>query len=68
MPITQADKNLNRLPAESNMKKMNGVAQSAYKHCDATAMRGLPVAVQAVGEKLEEEKVFLFMKRTGGAL
>jgi hypothetical protein len=24
--------------------------------------------VQAVGEKLEEEKVFLFMKRTGGAL
>ncbi len=48
---------------------MNGVAQSkSYKHYDATAMHGLPVAVQVVGQKLEEEKVFAVMKRIEDAL
>jgi Asp-tRNA(Asn)/Glu-tRNA(Gln) amidotransferase A subunit family amidase len=31
-------------------------------------MHGLPVAVQVVGQKLEEEKVFAVMKRIEDAL
>lgn len=39
-----------------------------YKMYDATAMHGLPVGVQVVGKKLEEEKVLEGMKIIEGLL
>lgn len=47
---------------------MNGVAKGAYKHYDAQKMAGLPVAVQVVGRRLEEEKVLAIMERIEDAL
>jgi Asp-tRNA(Asn)/Glu-tRNA(Gln) amidotransferase A subunit family amidase len=37
-------------------------------HYDATKMEGLPVAVQVVGQRLEEEKVLAVMERIEDAL
>lgn len=68
IPVTKVDKNLDQLPAGFNMKKLNGVAQGAYKFYDATAMHGLPVGVQIVGRRLEEEKVLTIMQRVEDAL
>ncbi|ORY68601.1 amidase [Pseudomassariella vexata] len=68
VPILHVDKNLDKLPADFNIKKLNGVAQGAYKLYDAEAMHGLPVAVQIVGRRLEEEKVLAIMKRVEDAL
>jgi Asp-tRNA(Asn)/Glu-tRNA(Gln) amidotransferase A subunit family amidase len=68
MPITHADKALDQLPSDFNIKKLNGVAQGAYKLYDATAMHGLPVAVQVMGQRLEEEKVLAIMQRIENAL
>jgi Asp-tRNA(Asn)/Glu-tRNA(Gln) amidotransferase A subunit family amidase len=68
MPITHVDKALDQLPASFNIKKLNGVARGAYKFYDATKMHGLPVAVQVVGQRLEEEKVLSVMERIEGAL
>lgn len=59
---------LDVLPASSNFKKLNGVAKGAYKHYDAIKMEGLPVAVQVVGQRLEEEKVLAVMERIEDAL
>lgn len=50
------------------MRKLNGVARGAYMHYDANAMHGLPVAVQVVGKRLEEEKVLAAMERVEDAL
>lgn len=63
MPVTHVDKALDGLPAYFSMKKLNGVARGAYKLYDAEAMHGLPVGVQVVGRRLEEEKVLAIMKR-----
>lgn len=68
VPITHVDKALDALPAGFNIKKLNGVAQGAYKLYDAQAMHGLPVGVQVVGRRLEEEKVLAAMKRLEDAL
>lgn len=68
MPITHVDKTLDQLPSDFSLKNLNGVAYGAYKHYDATAMHGLPVAVQIVGQRLEEEKVLAIMKRIEDAL
>jgi Asp-tRNA(Asn)/Glu-tRNA(Gln) amidotransferase A subunit family amidase len=68
MPITHVDKTIDALPASFNIKKLNGVAYGAYKHYDAVAMHGLPVAVQVVGQRLEEEKVLAIMQRIEDAL
>ncbi|RDL33172.1 Amidase signature (AS) enzyme [Venustampulla echinocandica] len=68
MPITHVDKSLDQLPETFNIKKLNGVAQGAYKHYDATAMHGLPVGIQVVGQRLQEEKVLAVMKRIEEAL
>ena len=40
----------------------NEIARSAYAMYDAKAMSGLPVGVQIVGQRLEEEKVLEGMK------
>ncbi|KAI5859546.1 amidase [Durotheca rogersii] len=68
IPVTHVDKNLDKLPSTFNIKKLNGVAQGAYKLYDAEAMHGLPVAIQVVGRRLEEEKVLAIMKRVEDAL
>ncbi|KAK8016909.1 amidase protein [Apiospora rasikravindrae] len=68
VPVTHVDKNLDQLPPTFDIKKLNGVAQGAYKHYDATAMHGLPVGVQIVGRRLEEEKVLVYMKKVEAAL
>ncbi|KAF2491952.1 amidase signature enzyme [Lophium mytilinum] len=68
MPVTHVDKTLDQLPASFNLKKLNGVARGAYMHYDATKMDGLPVAVQVVGQRLEEEKVLSVMDRIESAL
>jgi Asp-tRNA(Asn)/Glu-tRNA(Gln) amidotransferase A subunit family amidase len=68
MPVTHVDPSLDQLPTTFNIKKLNGVAQGAYKHYDATKMAGLPVGVQVVGRRLEEEKVLAVMERVEDAL
>jgi Asp-tRNA(Asn)/Glu-tRNA(Gln) amidotransferase A subunit family amidase len=59
---------LDKLPQGFSIKKLNGVAQGAYKHYDAEGMHGLPVGVQVVGRRLEEEKVLAVMKIVEEAL
>ena len=56
------------LPQSVKINKMNGVARGAYKHYDAIRMAGLPVGVQVVGRRLEEEKVLACMERVEEAL
>jgi hypothetical protein len=56
------------LPAGFKLSKLNGVARGAYKHYDSVKMAGLPVAVQVVGRRLEEEKVLSVMTRIEDAL
>lgn len=68
LPITHVDKALDRLPVDFDIKKLNGVARGAYKLYDAKAMHGLPVGVQVVGRRLEEEKVLAVMGRLEAAL
>ena len=68
IPVTHVDPIKDALPSTFNFKKLNGVAQGAYKHYDALAMAGLPVAVQVVGRRLEEEKVLAIMERVEDAL
>ncbi|KAM7194264.1 amidase [Naviculisporaceae sp. PSN 640] len=68
LPVTHVDKTLDKLPATFSMKKLNGVAKGAYKHYDAERMHGLPVGVQVVGRRLEEEKVLGVMQAIEDAL
>lgn len=44
------------------------MARGAYKHYNADDMHGLPVGVQVIGRRLEEEKVLSLMKRVEDAL
>ena len=68
IPVTHVDRALDQLDPSVNVKKMNGVAKGAYKHYDADKMHGLPVAVQVVGQRLQEEKVLAVMERIEEAL
>lgn len=68
LPVTHVDPAMDVLSPDVRISKMNGVARGAYKHYDAVAMAGLPVAVQVVGRRLEEEKVLACMKRLEDAL
>lgn len=63
MPITHVDRALDQLPVNFDFRGLNRVARGAYKHYNADAMHGLPVAVQIVGRRLEEEKVLAIMER-----
>lgn len=63
-PVTHVDKKCDEMNQQNiESKKLNGVAQGAYKLYDAIAMHGLPVGVQVVGRRLEEEKVIALMNR-----
>lgn len=68
MPVTHVDPVADALPSTFNFKSLNGVAQGAYKHYDAAKMAGLPVGVQVVGRRLQEEKVLAIMQRCENAL
>ena len=68
LPVTHVDPKLDMLSPSANIRKMNGVAYGAYKHYDAIKMAGLPVAVQVVGRRLEEEKVLSCMEQLEKAL
>lgn len=68
MPVTHVDAKLDALPTDVKVSKMNGVARGAYKYYDAQKMEGLPVAVQIVGRRLEEEKVLAIMGVAESAL
>lgn len=66
--MTHVDRVKDQLPSGFNIRKLNGVAQGAYKLYDAEAMHGLPVGVQVIGRRLEEEKVLAIMHRVEDAL
>lgn len=66
--MTHVDGILDKLPARFRYQDLNGVARGAYNHYDAEAMHGLPIAVQIVGRRLEEEKVLSIMERVEEAL
>jgi Asp-tRNA(Asn)/Glu-tRNA(Gln) amidotransferase A subunit family amidase len=68
LPVTHVDKTKDQLPTNFRLKKLNGAAQGAYKLYNADEMHGLPVGVQVIGQRLEEEKVLALMKRVEEAL
>ena len=70
LPVTKVDKILDALDSQKAVKhsKRNAVSRGAYKLYDANAMHGLPVGVQIVGRRHEEEKVLEGMKIVERAL
>jgi hypothetical protein len=59
--VTRVDKDLDQIPASFRFEDLNGVAKGAYKYYDAVKMHGLPVGVQVVAQRLQEEKVLTAM-------
>ncbi|KAG5929475.1 hypothetical protein E4U42_005739 [Claviceps africana] len=68
IPVTHVDKIKDQMPPDFHVKKLNGIARGAYKLYDANDMHGLPVGVQIIGRRLEEEKVLALMERVEDAL
>ncbi|RVD86816.1 uncharacterized protein DFL_005073 [Arthrobotrys flagrans] len=68
LPVTKVDAAKDALPATFNIKKLNKIARGAYVHYDAEKMAGLPVGVQIVGKRLDEEKVLGVMERVEALL
>ncbi|KAJ7637327.1 amidase signature domain-containing protein [Mycena polygramma] len=74
LPVTTVDPALDALPADfttapdSKFQKMNAIAKGAWSVYDARKMGGLPVGVQIVGRRMEEEKVLEGMKVVEAAL
>ncbi|KAK7046537.1 amidase signature domain-containing protein [Favolaschia claudopus] len=66
LPVTFVDREQDALAPEflssSRFKQMNRVTRCVYSMYDADKMHGLPVGVQVVGRRLEEEKVLEGMK------
>lgn len=62
------DKAKDQLPADFRLEHLNAVARGAYAHYNADHMHGLPVGVQVIGNRLEEEKVLAIMQRIENAL
>ncbi|KAG6835791.1 hypothetical protein H0H93_014654, partial [Arthromyces matolae] len=54
MPVTHVDASRDKLP--TSFKPRNSIERSIYKMYNAEDMHGLPVGVQVVGKRLEEEK------------
>lgn len=72
IPVTKVDKKLDALPTDfltsPEYDAMNNVCKTSYSVYDADSMHGLPVGVQIVGRRLEEEKVLEGMKVIRSAL
>jgi hypothetical protein len=64
LPITHVDKVLDKLGPDLSprFKPRNAIERASYKMYDSAAMHGLPVGVQVIGRRLEEEKVMEGMK------
>ncbi|KAJ7599180.1 amidase signature domain-containing protein [Mycena floridula] len=71
-PVTNVDRQLDSLPVDfassSEGKSLNNIAKLAYTVYNADTMHGLPLGVQIVGCRLEEEKVLEGMKIVQDAL
>ncbi|KAI0746528.1 amidase signature enzyme [Daedaleopsis nitida] len=67
MPVTHVDKELDALKNDE-FKPRNAIERQMYMLYDAAKMHGLPVGVQVVGKRLEEEKVLEGMKLIEGYL
>ncbi|KAL9604245.1 MAG: hypothetical protein Q9219_000643 [cf. Caloplaca sp. 3 TL-2023] len=63
LPVTHVDSTLDALPPDFDTSSLNDVGKGAYKHYDAEKMHGLPVGVQVVGQRLQEEKVLAVMEK-----
>ncbi|KAJ7599208.1 amidase signature enzyme [Mycena floridula] len=59
LPITKVDAELDGM---SKLAPRNGIERDTYSKYDSVAMHGLPVGVQVIGRRLEEEKVMEAMK------
>ncbi|KAL7274881.1 hypothetical protein RUND412_002196 [Rhizina undulata] len=68
LPVTKVDAKLDALPKNISLKEFNSIARGAWRHYDSVKMEGLPVGVQVVGKRLEEEKVLWGMERIENAL
>ncbi|KAG6037308.1 hypothetical protein E4U41_005209 [Claviceps citrina] len=68
IPVTHVDRTKDQVPAGFKLGKLKGIARGAYGLYDADAMHGLPVGVQVIGQRLEEEKVLALMGRVERAL
>lgn len=66
MPITHVNSVLDRLAPR--FAPRNAIEKGAYTAYDPVSMSGLPVGVQVVGRRLEEEKVMEGMKIIEGLL
>ncbi|KAG6334990.1 hypothetical protein ID866_4091, partial [Astraeus odoratus] len=60
MPITHVNKDTDALP--SSFRARNAIERNNYRMYDAVAMEGLPVGVEVVGKRLDEERVLAGMK------
>ncbi|KAF2157570.1 amidase signature enzyme [Myriangium duriaei CBS 260.36] len=68
LPVTHVDPVDDALPSDFRISKLNGAARGAYMHYDAVKMKGLPVGVQVVCRRWEEEKTLAVMQRVEEAL
>lgn len=66
MPITRVDNTLDKLTRA--FRPRNKIEKDAYVGYNADEMHGLPVGVQIVGRRFEEEKVLEGMKLIKGLL
>jgi hypothetical protein len=72
MPVTYVDKEIDSLPGDFKSTQeyahMNDISRALHELYDADAMNGLPVGIQVIGRRLEEEKVLAGMKIVKEAL
>jgi len=72
MPVTFVDKKVDSLPIDftsgPEYAHMNDISRALHDLYNADAMNGLPVGVQVIGRRLEEEKVLAGMKVVKEAL
>lgn len=68
LPVGKVDQTFDQLPDGFESHQLNAVAKGAYRHYDAVKMHGLPIGVQVVGRRLEEEQVLGYMSLLVDAL
>ena len=72
MPVTFVDKIVDSLPEDFTSSPeyahMNDLSRDIHSLYDADAMNGLPVGIQVIGRRLEEEKVLAGMNVVKEAL
>jgi Asp-tRNA(Asn)/Glu-tRNA(Gln) amidotransferase A subunit family amidase len=72
LPVSFVDRETDALPKDfmksTDYKNMGLISKGAYSVYDADEMHGLPLGVQVVGRRFEEEKVLQGMKIVEAAL